>query len=158
MVRIEHILKRLMLVVLLSCFAATAMAGDRDHDSDNDSDSRSDSRSRGSSRKAEILNVFINKEDQQFYVIGRNFPRWQRPTVYLGEMGPLEVESFDSNTVIVNFPDGCGIPDCIMPGDYLLVLASDHGKARIAEFDVTIGSAGEPGADGEGQVFLATQT
>ena len=96
----------------------------------------------------EILNVFVDSTNQQIYITGANFDNGSTLEVHLGELGPLTIDSQTATTIVVNLPTGCGIPNCVLPGDYLLSITSGGGTVRHDEYDLTIGADGLPGVDG----------
>jgi hypothetical protein len=67
------------------------------------------------------------------------------PTVTLGwYVDPLIIDGDPTNEEIVAL-----LPDGILPGDYLLIVATGTGQSQSDEYDLTIGAAGPQGPQGE---------
>ena len=94
-----------------------------------------------SKKDPQIFEVFVNPEQTEVVIIGKNFPK--DPEVSLGEQGLLVVIN-DSKTEI-----RAKLPPALEPGDYLLTVSNGKKyKKKSMDYDLTIGAVGPEGPTG----------
>lgn len=94
----------------------------------------------------EILAAYVNFDNDTITLYGANFDTNGEPRVTLGELGPVQVNSYTGGEIVLGFPSG--LPT---DGDYRVYVTTGNGAGNTTGYDLTIGGvgpAGPPGADG----------
>jgi hypothetical protein len=78
-----------------------------------------------------IQKAFVDLDENNLTIIGKNLERGRPPTVWLAEER-LHILSASDYWIVVELPDG------VEPGDYLLTVKAGYGSKRIDRFDLTI--------------------
>lgn len=90
-----------------------------------------------------IQNVSIDFDNGTMTIVGQNFNIGPNPTeVSLGGI-PLNIQSNDGSTIIVDLPDN------LAPGDYDLLVKSGPGQRKMDNESITIGNQGPQGDQGD---------
>jgi len=91
----------------------------------------------------EIFEAYVNFDNDTITLYGANFDASGEPVVTLGELGPVPVDSYSGEEIVLGFPSG--LPS---DGDYLVVVTTGNGTDRSIGYGLTIGGVGPEGPQG----------